>query len=538
MTMRTFPELSRRRFLLGASSLALFAGLAPARGVRAAPPLAGYPFTLGVAAGDPWPDGFVIWTRLAPRPLHEHGGMPMVAVPVKWQVAEDAHFARVVQSGEYLARPELGHSVHVEVAGLQPARPYWYRFMIDGGDASATGSARTAPRAGAIPERLRIAVAGCQAYFHGWFDAYRHLGEEPELDALFHYGDYIYEGSEAASRKAGYAIRDAAGNPVERLHHGDELYTLDDYRRRYAQYKSDTDLQAAHAAVAFICSFDDHEVDNDWNGPWDQDRTPPELFALRRLHAMQAWYENSPVRRAQLPRADGGTAYFRRLDYGNLLRMHVLDTRSHRSNQICPNPRSLAKCRFEQGQDSSILGAEQEAWLHAGLGGGSRWNLIAQQVWVMPLQGRDPDGRLHGAYEDKWDGFPDSRRRLLQGIHDRKLGNVVIATGDAHMNAVAEVPLRDDERDGPAVATEFLATSISSNGDGAVDSPSVRRFGQADNPFLKLIDNLRGYHVHEISATQWRTDIRVMDQVQRKGGRISTRASFIVEPHVPRLHRA
>lgn len=536
--MRTFPELSRRRFLLGASSLALFAGLAPARGVRAAPPLAGYPFTLGVAAGDPWPDGFVIWTRLAPRPLHEHGGMPMVAVPVKWQVAEDAHFARVVRSGEYLARPELGHSVHVEVAGLQPARPYWYRFMIDGGDASATGSARTAPRAGAIPQRLRIAVAGCQAYFHGWFDAYRHLGEEPELDALFHYGDYIYEGSEAASRKAGYAIRDAAGNPVERLHHGDELYTLDDYRRRYAQYKSDTDLQAAHAAVAFICSFDDHEVDNDWNGPWDQDRTPPELFALRRLHAMQAWYENSPVRRAQLPRADGGTAYFRRLDYGNLLRMHVLDTRSHRSNQICPNPRSLAKCRFEQGQDSSILGAEQEAWLHAGLGGGSRWNLIAQQVWVMPLQGRDPDGPLHGAYEDKWDGFPDSRRRLLQGIHDRKLGNVVIATGDAHMNAVAEVPLRDDERDGPAVATEFLATSISSNGDGAVDSPSVRRFGQADNPFLKLIDNLRGYHVHEISATQWRTDIRVMDQVQRKGGRISTRASFIVEPHVPRLHRA
>ena len=253
---------------------------------------------------------------------------------------------------------------------------------------------------------------------------------------------------------------------------------------------------------------------------------------------MQAWYENLPVRRAQFPSVAGQTNYFRRLDFGRLLRMHVLDTRSHRSNQLCPTPASQAKCKFEAGKDSTILGARQEAWLQAGLGQQTRWDLVAQQVWVMPLRAKGPDGHFRNVFEDKWPGFPDARRRLLNSIADRKLRSVVIATGDAHMNAVAEVPLHDDQLDGDVVATEFLATSISSNGDGGVDSPNVKRFSDAQNPFLKAIDNLRGYHLHEISSQQWRTDIRVMDQVQRKGGQMTTRSSWIVEPHQPTVHRA
>lgn len=535
--MPRYTRLDRRRFLLGASGLALFAGLDPAMRAWAAPKFDAYPFLLGVASGDPSPDGFVIWTRLAPKPLDEHGGMPMLAVPVRWEVAEDERCSRIVRSGVEMARPELGHSVHVELAGLESSRPYWYRFTVDGADASPVGMVRTAPAPGDMPQRVRLAVAGCQAYYQGWYDAYAHLAREPDLSAVFHYGDYIYEGP-AGRLKERFPTWDAAGKLVkERDHFGDEIYTLDDYRRRYAQYKTDSDLQAAHAAAAFIMSFDDHEVDDNWGGEYDKDRTPPEAFVLRRFAALQAWYENLPVRRAQFPRVDGGTRYFRRIDYGQLLRMHVLDTRSHRTNQIC-NDASSPTCRHVEGQPSSILGVEQEAWLGDGLGNKSCWNLLAQQVFVMPLKGKSPEGKAVPPFADKWDGFPGSRQRLTQMIVDRRLTNVVIASGDAHMNAIGEVPLRDDDRDGPTIATEFLATSITSNGDGGLVTPHVKRFVDADNPFLKLVDDLRGYHTFDITPDEWRTDVKAMDQVQRKGGELTTRASFVVEPQEPRMHRA
>lgn len=528
--------LNRRRFLIGAGAMALFAGLGRSGNVWAAPKFQAYPFALGVASGDPEPDGFVLWTRLAPEPLAEHGGMPMLAVPVRWEVAEDARFQRVVRHGEELARPELGHSVHVELAGLKPGRDYWYRFLVDGADASPTGRVRTAPPANARVDRVRIAVAGCQAYFQGWFDAYRHLSQEPDVDAVFHYGDYIYESAGGIHKKK-WPTWDANGTLVpERDHLGDECYTLDDYRRRHALYKTDADLQAAHASAAFIMSFDDHEIDNDWGSEWDEKRTTPEVFALRRFAAMQAWYENLPVRRAQFPRVDNGTRYYRRLDYGNLLRMHVLDTRSHRRNQICRDI-SSPKCKWQAGQPSSILGEVQDAWLYEGLGNEARWNLIAQQVWVMPLKAKTPDKMGDEVFPDKWDGYPGSRQRLVQMIKERQLTNVVVATGDAHMNAIGEIPLSDDEPDGPAAATEFLATSISSNGDGGIDTPNLQKFRQADNPFLKLMDNLRGYHLHDITAREWRTDVRTMDQVQRRGGQLGTRASFVVTPDQPKLHR-
>ncbi|MGY0650389.1 alkaline phosphatase D family protein [Luteimonas sp. A537] len=529
--------LDRRKFLMGAGGLVLFAGLGRSGHLWADPKFSVYPFSLGVASGDPWPDGFVIWTRLAPEPLGEHGGMPMLTVPVRWEVADDPAFARVVARGEALARPELGHSVHVELEGLAPARPYWYRFIVAGSEASPVGVARTAPAANDMPGQVRLAVAGCQAYYQGWFDAYRHLGREQDLDAVFHYGDYIYEGP-AGRHKDRFPTWDADGGLVaERDHVGGEIHSIDDYRRRYALYKSDPDLQAAHASAAFVMSFDDHEVDNDWGGAWDQDGTPPEVFALRKFAAMQAWYENLPVRKAQFPRADGGARHFRRLDYGRLLRMHVLDTRSHRSNQRCLDPRS-ARCRHEDGKPSSILGQAQEAWLDEGLGTDARWNLIAQQVFVMPLKSRNADGSEQPWFPDKWEGYPGSTSRMIESITDRKLSNVVIATGDAHMNAIGEVPLRSDEPDGAAAAVEFLATSISSNGDGAIDSPNAKRFLDGDNPFLKMADNLRGYHTFDITPHEWRAEVKVMDQVQRKGGTLRTRARFVVTPDRAKLHEA
>ena len=520
----------RRSVLSGAGGLLLLGGTTVQR-AWSAPRFPETPFALGVAAGDPWPDGFVIWTRLAPRPLEPHGGMPRLATVVRWDVAEDPGFVRVVRTGEALARPELAHSVHVEVSGLRPGRPYWYRFRIPGGETSGTGTARTAPGAAAAPARLRLASAGCQHYQSGHYTAWRHLSEEDDLDAVFHYGDYIYEGGAPSEPPM---IVDSTGRPVDRRHIGGETYSLDDYRLRYAQYKTDPDLQAAHAAAAFITSFDDHEVDNNWAADLDQDGTPPEVFRLRRAAALQAWYEHMPVRRAQFP-SGGGVQMFRRFDYGRLLRMHVLDTRTYRSDQLCERPEQ-ANCRAEEGPSSTMLGAAQEAWLGEGLRSEARWNLIAQQVFVMPVNRSFADGRFQPGGADTWNGYPAARRRLVQAITDAGLSNVVIATGDAHIHAVGLVPLRDEEPDGPAAATEFLATSISSGGDGAPETEGTRAM-LAGSPNIRLVNAQRGYQLFDVTPDAWRTQVKVVDVVQRPGGALTTLARFAVSPERPGLER-
>ncbi len=513
-------ETSRRRFLSLAGSLAIISGIgvSPA---RAAQPVDlkfdSTPFALGVASGDPWPDGFVIWTRLAPKPVDEHGGMPMVTVPVQWEVAEDDLFTKVVRNGTALARPELGHSVHVEISGLSPRRPYFYRFRA-GGELSPTGTAKTAPAAGAMPNRVRLGVAGCQNWEDGYYAAWRHLSQEPDLDAIFHYGDYIYEGK---------------SNPnAVRQHIGGEIYSLDDYRRRYALYKTDPDLQAAHASAAFLMSFDDHEIDNNWASAFDQDDTPPEVFALRKLVGMQAWYENSPVRLSMFPKPSGLTMY-RRLDYGRLVRMHVLDTRGYRDKQPC-RANNLPGCRPQTPETTTIMGAAQEAWLNKGLTNTATWNLIAQQVLVMPLDSRNPGAAQPDYSDDNWNGYAPARHRLVKAITDRKLSNVIIATGDAHENFVGMVPVRDEAPDGPAAATEFLATSISSGRDGVLGHQKQDNW-QRYNPNLKLLNSQRGYHVHDISAKTWLTDIKVMDKVTTPGGQISLLKRYAVSPDRPGL---
>jgi alkaline phosphatase D len=508
----------RRELIKAAGALALVCGLAP-QPVLAAPAGAN-PFTLGVAAGDPWPDGFVIWTRLAPRPFEEHGGMPQGAVKVGWEVSEDARFSNIVRKGEALARPELAHSVHVELSGLRPHRHYWYRFTLAGGEASPVGMARTAPAGGDLATRVRIGIGGCQHWEAGFFDAWGHMAREPDLDLIFHYGDYIYEGR---SRPIGKA--------VVRQHLGEEIYSLDDYRRRHAQYRSDPHLQAAHAACAFAVSFDDHEVDNNWAGDLDQDGVPPELFRLRRLAALQAWYEHMPVRRAQLPRPDGITA-FRRLDYGGLLRMHVLDTRSFRSDQPCDDGK-IQPCSFEAHVSPTMLGTTQEAWLDEGLGNAAVWNLIAQQVLVTPYQRHKAGEAATFTSYDTWDGYRPARARLIDSIRRHELTNVVIASGDFHRNIVGVLPGREEAPEGKAAAVEFLATSITSNGDGGLLSEAEREL--STNPHLRMINNYRGYQVFDISPKRWKTEVKVIDRVSTPGGSLRTLASYAVTPDQPKV---
>lgn len=519
-------QFDRRSLVLSATQLVLLAGFVPPR--LWAAPLGGYPFTLGVASGDPWPDGFVLWTRLAPAPLEPGSGMPMQAVAVRWEVAEDDKFARIAQAGEAFARPELGHSVHVEVSGLRPARRYWYRFRV-GADISPVAVVRTAPAAGAPVERLRIGVAGCQHWENGFYTAYQYLAQEPDLDAVFHYGDYIYEHwSQRVCPKVD-------GKPLcVRDHVGDEIYSLDSYRRRYAQYKSDPDLQAAHHAAAFLSTFDDHEVDNNWADAIDEKNTPPEAFLLRRFAAMQAWYENMPVGAAQFPRFRDMLAY-RRLDYGGLLRVHLLDTRSHRTDQVCTDGKRKP-CPPEAHVARTMLGDAQEAWLGQGLGNDARWNLIAQQVLVTPFDRRKAEETVPSHGTDNWDGYRPARARLVESIQHNRLSNVVIASGDYHKHFAAAVPARDEALDGKMAAVEFLTSSVSTGGNGGPVANLDTLL--ANNPHVKLFNNQRGYQLFDITAERWRTDIKVLDQVEQRGGKLSTLASFAVTPDRAALHRA
>lgn len=519
--------LTRRRVLTLAAGAGagLFAAPLLGRSVLAQPVFTVYPFQLGVAAGDAQPDGFVIWTRLAPEPLAIGHGMPTQPVAVSWEVAADEGFATIVRKGETVARPELGHSVHVEVGGLEPARPYWYRFSA-GRERSLTGRARTAPLAGAAVDRVRFAVAGCQHYEQGLFTAYRKLAEEPELDFVYCYGDYIYEGRGA---RVWNGPRGPSANP--RQYVDGEIYSLGDYRRRYAQSKMDPDLQAAHAAAAWFTVWDDHEIDNNWVSDLDQDGTPPAIFKLRQQSAMQAFYENTPLRPSALPTGPA-LQLFRRAAYGRLLELNFLDTRQYRSDQPC-NDRWNTVCPDIDQARAQVLGARQERWLLDGLSASrARWKAVAQQIMVMDLD-RNP-GEPYTVNTDSWAGYRAPRGRLLGHVRDRRIGDVVVLTGDEHQNYAGELHL-DGRNPGPRpLATEFVTTSISSGGDGQDRRPDMIRI-QAANPQLKFNNSQRGYVVCDVTADRWRTDFKVLDQVTRPGGTLSTRASLAVAAGDPRI---
>ena len=519
--MTGYPA-SRRTLLRAGGHALLFAALARTPAL-AAPTFLEDPFALGIASGDPVPDGFVIWTRLAPKPLKLHGGMPAEAVPVGWEVAEDEAFHRIVRTGIALARPELAHSVHVEVEGLRSQHRYWYRFVVDG-IPSDTGTVRTAPAAGAALERLRIAVAGCQHYERGLFTAWRHISEETDLDLVYHYGDYIYEGKPAGPAAAAKA-------PLVRHHNSDKLYSLDDYRQRYALYKADPDLKAAHAAAAFVSTFDDHEVENNWAGDLDDGSTPREVFLLRRAAAMQAWYEHMPVRRSRFPHG-GSPRIYHRLDFGRLMRLHVLDKRSYRSIRLCEKPGD-GNCVDTRDKPDTMLGDAQERWLGKGLTPAFAWNLLGLGGLVMPFD-RSAQKIPSNGY-DNWTGYPDARERLVRMI-ERRGKNVVITGGDSHMFFIGNLPSRPEDIESPPIAPEFHGTSVSSiSTNGLPVGPDPRA---ATNPHISMIHDQRGYLRFDVKPKIWHADLRVIDQVFTPGRGISTLARYVVEPGRPEAVRA
>jgi alkaline phosphatase D len=504
----------RREFLLG--GLALIGAGALTR-VQARPRWnAGSPFTLGVASGDPVHDGVVLWTRLAPDPLNG-GGMTPEPVEVRWEIAEDDSMSRTVRSGRATATAAWAHSVHVEVDGLKPNRPYWYRFHA--GDAtSPVGRTRTLPRAGDEVNRLRFAFASCQHYETGFFTAYRHMAAE-DLDIVFHLGDYIYEGP--------------GRDELPRKHHGLELATLHDYRTRYAQYKLDPDLQAAHSAFPWIVTTDDHEVDNNYAGAISEHDDPREAFLQRRAAAYQAYYEHMPLRRTSVPMGPGIQLY-RRFGYGTLASFFVLDTRQYRTDQACGDGLK-APCPGQSDPAATLLGAEQERWLFDGLARSkAAWNVLPQQVMMAKVdQAPGPDERYS---MDQWSGYDAGRTRLLEFLASRRPANPVVLTGDIHSNWVNDLKVDFRAAASPAVATEFVGTSITSGGDGmdqAARIPDVL----AENRFVKFQNSQRGYVSCAVTREAWHADYQVLDYVARAGAPRRTRASFKVASGRPGAER-
>jgi alkaline phosphatase D len=516
-------ELPRRLFLLGSARLsALAAGAGAGAGVTqfAFAAAAAYPFSLGVASGSPLPDSVMLWTRILADPLSA-AATPPVALTVRWEVAEDEAFRRIAARGSAVAVPALAHSVHVDAGGLVPDRWYWYRFML--GDAvSPIGRTRTAPAASTLPAMLKLAVASCQHWEFGSYAAHRHIAAAaPDLVAFL--GDYIYEWGPFQLRHPDKAVRN------------NESFTLDSYRTRYAQYKSDPDLQAAHHAAPWIVTWDDHEVANDYGGARDERLAGG--FLARRAAAYQAFYEHMPLR---LPAPRGGFANLRmyqRYDWGRLARFHLLDDRQYRSPQACPRPGrggsnsvTVQACAALRDPARSMLGGEQEAWLAEGLASSrARWNIIAQQTLMaqssqVPIVKPD-DGRI---WTDGWDGYPAARRRLLDTLLKSGAHNPLVLGGDVHTFYASELR-RDFGRpvsaQNPVVAVEFCGTSVTSG-----SRPQARTLEYvAQNPHTKYgRSDRRGFMLMEVTPEGTSTRFMGLDDVRNPNSAVAALAAFQV----------
>jgi alkaline phosphatase D len=516
--------INRRSFLAGAAGLAAFR---PRLG-RALP---GYPFTLGVASGCPRPDGVVLWTRLAPGPLSPDpalpGGLPPEPIAVRWEIADDERMQRVVQSGTTDAEQSAAHSVHVEVRGLAPDRVYFYRFTA-AGEASPVGRTRTAPAPGAATDRLRFAYASCSNYELGFFSAYRHLAEEAP-DLVVFVGDYIYE-------YAGKA-------PLKVRQHSDGVDATDlrTYRNRYAQYRTDRDLQAVHAAAPCLSTWDDHEVQNDYADQWAEDFADPQAFLARRAAAYRAYWEHMPLPVSAMPQGPNATIYGR-YDFGSLASFFVVDGRQHRSRLACDQPpKGGAKqisdetCPERLDPRRSYLGEDQEDWLYGQFRGApAAWNVLVQEQLMTELKERTKSGALAHWSED-WNGYPAARQRLLQQMADTRLANPVVIGGDIHSFWANDLKLDFDNVNAPAVATEFVGTSITSAG----PPYDLFRSWLPENPHIHFFDSrYRGYVSVEIRKESMAVDFRMVSDVRDPAAKVSSLQRFSVESGRPGVNRA
>ncbi|MFF9868566.1 alkaline phosphatase D family protein [Streptomyces sp. NPDC013953] len=519
MTSRHIPAPSRRAVVKAAAATAVAAPVlaaAPSAAADTRTPL----FLHGVASGDPLPDGVLLWTRVTPAADAVPGSGKGPDAEVRWEVAQDRSFTGVVARGTVTATAATDHTVKVDVRGLHQATDYYFRFAV-GTEVSPVGRTRTAPAADAAAPGIRFGVVSCANWESGYFSAYRHLAARADLDAVLHLGDYIYEYGSGSYPKPEHVVRPHA--PVH------EIVTLADYRLRHATYKSDPDLQALHAAHPVIAIWDDHEfADDTWSGGADNHTPGAEgEWAARVAAAKQAYFEWMPVRTST-----EGTVY-RRLRFGKLADLHLLDLRSFRSQQA---PAGSGRV---DDPDRTITGRAQLDWLKSGLAASdSAWKLVGTSVMISPVAfGSLPAHLLEPVAEllglpagglavnvDQWDGYTDDRKELLAHLTDRSITNTVFLTGDIHMAWANDVPVKAATYPlSRSAATEFVVTSVTSDNlddilGVAPGTVSVVAAGavKAANRHVKWIDmDNHGYGVLDVTAERAQMDYYVLSDRTR-----------------------
>jgi alkaline phosphatase D len=518
-------EIDRRTFLGGLAGVGvaiggggrLLAGLGRRGG--GAPALPADPFQLGVASGDPLPDSVVLWTRLAVDPMSPEP-MPPVQVPVRWEVAADERFAKVVRSGRRTTGPDLGHSVHADVRGLDAGHDYFYRFRA-GDYVSATGRTRTAPASDRRLNRLNFAVTSCQSYQAGYYTAYEQMSRD-DLAFVVFLGDYIYELPLGSVRQHGLP----------------PSVTLDDFRRHYAAAHADPQLQAAHAAAPWIMTWDDHEVEDNYAGlhPGElgKAREPDSVakFPAKRAAAYRAWWENVPVR-AKPPGGDGSMRIYRSFRFGDLVTLPVADDRQYRTPEATEGqgpatpPGGGPLLPAALAPNATILGKEQERWLSRNLdASNAQWNVLAQQTQMAAVDHTPEDGSASGYDADTWDGYVAARNRLLGYVGKAKVKNFVTIGGDTHTSSVDDLRA-DFQQDGsPVVGTEFVAPPATSPEN--LDQQYID--GALRNPWIHLYDTAnKGYLRVEATRPQLRAEFRYVTTVQQPQAEPMAGTSWIVE---------
>lgn len=504
-------NMSRRHFI-GTSGKAAFVtalGLTlpyslTTKGVEASFTFDAYPFTLGVASGDPLPDGVVLWTRLAPNPAAADGmgGMIDKNIIVEWEIAEDDQFQKVVRHGKEVAMPELAHSVHAEVHGLKPGREYYYRFK-SGNEISPVGRTKTAPMIHTHLDHLNFAFASCQAWVGGRYAAYRNMAQE-DLDFVLHLGDYMYE------------RRDTE--------------TLANFRNQHALYKTSLDLQAAHAAFPFILTFDDHEIENNWannNSQNDGEASNLDFLAFR-ARAFQAYYEHLPLRLRSKPHGPNMLLY-RKFTFGDLAEFSVMDTRQYRDDQLSDGFPGAPLDPAALDPSRTMMGSKQEQWLLQNLEHSkTRWNVIAQQT-IMAQFDYD-NGPGVSVNHDQWDGYAAERDRLLKFIQQHRPSNPIVLAGDWHSSWVNDLKADFSNPHSETLATEFVGTSISS-GCGWRDSVEA---ALPSNPHIKFFNgDLHGYVRCHVTHDSWQSDYRVVSSPNSPDAKAFTMTSWTVENGKP-----
>ncbi len=433
-------------------------------------------FTHGVASGDPLPDAVILWTRVSPEAGR---GEPL---EVWWEIAEDVEFTRRLDAGLVTTDAETDWTVKVDAGGLYPGETLYYRFLCLG-RTSPTGRTKTAP-AGELA-RSRFAFCSCSNYTRGFFLAYREIAQMPDLDVVVHLGDYIYEyGSGGPTWRPG---PETMTDLSRRVHDPPrELTTLEDYRRRYAQYRTDSDLQEAHRQHPFVLVWDDHESANDaWSegaqnhtdgveGPWGD----------RLTAAQRAWLEWMPAR------VEPGGKIWRSFSYGDLFDLVMLDTR------IWGRDEQSADADVIAAAQRSLLGDDQEAWMLQTLRESSaRWRILGQQVMVSHL--RTPTGSPLNP--DQWDGYASSRERLFDALAGDDISDVVVLTGDIHTSWANNLVDDPDAESPTTLAVEFVVPGVTSS--GLTDTPAFARNVKRFNPHISWLElSKRGYVIVDVDA--------------------------------------